>query len=71
MNEEMREFVEEFVHKGQKLLNKTGQGMGQRGGGYGNRMGYSGRGMGFRDNGDQWSNDMGERSWQGYDPRYM
>lgn len=72
MNEEMRymaQELEEFLHKGHKLLNKIkGQSMGQRGG-YGR--------MGYRDNEGRWENgsDMGERTWFGgmgsYDPRYM
>lgn len=71
MNEEMRYMVqelEEFLHKGHKLLEKVkGQSMGQR-------RGY-GR-MGYREGGGQWDNssDMGERNWfgmGGYDPRYM
>lgn len=63
--------LDEFLHKGHKLLNKIkGQSMGQRyGGGYGG-------GYGNRDNGGQWNNgnDMGERNWfgmGGYDPRFM
>jgi len=72
MNEEMKylaQELEEFLHKGHKLLNKIkGQSMGQRGG-------YSR--MGYREDGAPWNNgsDMGERNWfggmGGYDPRYM
>ncbi len=72
MNEEMRylaQELEEFLHKGHKLLDKIkGQSMGQRRGGYGR--------TGYREGGDRWDNgsDMGERNWfgmGGYDPRYM
>lgn len=73
MNEEMKylaQELEDFLHRGHKLLERIkGQSMGQRRGGYGR--------MGYRDNEGRWDNggDMGERGWSGgmggYDPRYM
>lgn len=69
MNEEMKDFAEELqelLRKGQKVLNKMGQSMGQR-------RGYAGRGnMGYRDD-ENWGN-MNERNFMGgmgYDPRFM
>lgn len=71
MNDDIRlmtEELEEFLHRGCKLLKKMkGQSMGQRhGGGYGR--------MGYRDDRERYDNgsDMGERNWfgmGGYDPR--
>lgn len=73
MNEEMKYFagdLEEFLHKGHKLLNMMHQSMGQRGGGNRVWQGFGNRGDGNWNNGG--SNDMGERGWfgvGGYDPR--
>lgn len=74
MNDELKEFAEElqdFIKRGNKLLNKIGQSMGQRGGqGYGQNYGQGmGQNMGqggYGDNPGQWS-----RGGNGYDPRYM
>lgn len=74
MNEELKymaQEIEEFLHKGHKLLERIkGQSMGQRRGGYGR--------IGYREDGAPWNNgsDMGERGWfggvgGGYDPRFM
>lgn len=67
MNEEMKylaEELEDFLRKGHKVLNKLQQNMGQR-------SGYVNRNMG-NDGFNPWENGaMGQRTWQGYDPRFM